>query len=93
MYIVDGIAYAGEKASSLKIVGIRPLDEYKLWIRFNNNEKKIFDCINLLERPCYEPLKDKTLFADVYIDYGAATWRDGEIDISPDYLYENGVSI
>ena len=35
MYIVDGIAYAGEQAPVIKISGIRPMDDYKLWIRFN----------------------------------------------------------
>ena len=40
MYIVDGIAYAGERTPVIKISGIRPLDDYKLWIRFSTGEVK-----------------------------------------------------
>ena len=30
MYIIDGIAYAGEPKSSIKVVVIKPLSNYKL---------------------------------------------------------------
>ena len=42
MFIKDGIAYAGEKAPAIKISGIRPMDDYQLWIRFNTGEAKVF---------------------------------------------------
>ena len=42
MYIKNGIAYAGEQKQPLKISGVRPLEDYKLWIRFSNGEVKIF---------------------------------------------------
>ena len=35
MYIIDGIAYAGEKTKPIKVSGVRPLDDFKLWLRFN----------------------------------------------------------
>mgnify|MGYP003368760364 CR=1 FL=1 len=31
-------------------------------------------------------------FAGVYIDYGVTVWRDGDIDIAPEYLYEHPVA-
>ena len=43
MFIKDGIAYAGEKTPAIKISGIRPMDDYLLWIRFNTGEAKVFD--------------------------------------------------
>ena len=33
MYIKNGIAYAGEQAQPIKISGVRPLEDYKLWLR------------------------------------------------------------
>ena len=30
-------------------------------------------------------------FRGVYIDYGVTVWNDGDIDIAPEYLYENSV--
>jgi len=92
MYIVDGIAYAGEQNRAIKICGVRPMKEHKLWLRFNTGEVKIFDFKPLLEKPAFTPLADMEVFCGVYIDYGVTVWNDGEIDISPDYLYEHSVA-
>lgn len=93
MYIKNGIAYAGEQTQPLKISGVRPLEDYKLWIRFSNGEVKIFDFSKELNSPAFSPLKDKAIFNSVYIDYGVTVWNDGDIDIAPEYLYKNGVSV
>ena len=92
MYIKNGIAYAGEQAQPLKISGVRPLDDYKLWLRFSNGEVKIFDFSKELNAPAFSPLKDKAVFNSVYIDYGMTVWNDGDIDIAPEYLYKHGES-
>lgn len=93
MYIRDGIAYAGELEKPIKVSGVRPMNDYKLWVRFSNSEVKIFDFVPLLEAPVFQPLKDKNIFNSVYIDYGVTVWNDGEIDIAPEYIYENGKNI
>ena len=92
MYIVNGIAYAGEQKPPLKISGVRPLPDHKLWVRFNTGEAKTFDFKALLDSPAFAPLKDETVFRSVYIDYGCTVWNDGDIDIAPEYLYQNGVT-
>ena len=92
MYIVDGIAYAGEKEPVIKISGVRPMEDYKLWLRFSTGEAKIFDFKPLLEKPAFALLADKAVFNGVYIDYGVTVWNDGDIDISPKFLYDHGVS-
>lgn len=92
MYIKNGIAYAGEAVQPLKISGVRPLANYVLWVRFNTGETKTFDFKPLLSAPAFEPLKEKSLFDSVYIDYGVTVWNEGAIDIAPEYLYENGVT-
>lgn len=92
MYIENGIVYAGEKTPTLKISGVRPLEDYILWVRFSNGEAKTFDFKSLLSTPAFAPLKDVNVFNGVYIDYGCTVWNDGDIDIAPEYLYENGVS-
>ena len=40
MYIIDGIAYAGEQTPEIKVKSVRALPDYKLWIRFNDNSQK-----------------------------------------------------
>lgn len=91
MYIKNGIAYAGEPAVQIKVSGVRPMKEHRLWVRFNTGEAKIFDFTPMLEKPAFAPLKDETIFRDVYIDYGIPMWCDGDIDISPEFLYQNGI--
>lgn len=88
MYITDGIAHAGEIEPPLKICGVRPLDNYKLWLRFNTGEEKTVDFSRELDFPVYAPLKDENLFRSVYIDHGILVWDDGSIDVAPEYLYE-----
>lgn len=90
MYIRDGIAYAGEIKPSLKVSGVRPLNDYKLWVRFSNGEEKIIDFSRELDFPAFAPLKDKELFRSVYIDYGIIVWDSGKIDVAPEYLYKLG---
>ena len=92
MFIKDGIAYAGEKTPIIKVSGIRPMENYLLWIRFNTGEAKVFDLKPLLDSPAFAPLKDESLFRGVYIDYGVSVWMDGEIDIAPEYLYQNSIA-
>ena len=92
MYIENGIAYAGEKKPQIKAVGVRPMDEYKLWIRFNTGEAKIYDMKPLLTTVAFSPLSDQSVFASVYLDYGIPVWNSGDIDIAPEELYEHGVT-
>jgi len=93
MYIIDDIAYAGESPLSIKVISVRALNDYKLWLRFSTGEEKEFDFQPLLDYPCYKPLRDEKLFKEVYIDYGVTVWNDGDIDIAPDNLYENSILI
>lgn len=93
MYIVDGIAYAGEPAPALKVSGVRPLEDHRLWVRFNTGEAKVFDFKPLLDQPAFAPLADTDTFRGVYIDYGVAVWCDGDIDIAPEALYAQGVAV
>lgn len=92
MYIVNGIAYAGNQTPALKVSGIRPLSNFRLWVRFNTSEVKIFDFKPLLKSPAFTLLEDPEMFKNVYIDYGIPVWNDGSIDIAPEMLYEKGIS-
>ena len=93
MYISNGIAYAGEPEPVIKVCGVRPLPDHKLWLRFSTGEAKVFDFKPLLNDAGFAPLKDEQTFAGVYIDYGVTVWNDGDIDIAPEYLYEHSESV
>ena len=91
MFIKDCIAYVGDASPALKICGVRPLADWKLWVRFNTGEAKIFDFKPLLDMPAFAPLKNIDLFNQVYIDYGVPVWNDGDIDIAPEKVYRDGI--
>lgn len=93
MYIVDGIACAGDQKPALKVSGVRPMENHRLWVRFNTGEARIFDFTPMLDEPAFMPLRDEAAFYNVYIDYGVAVWDDGKIDIAPMYLYENSIPV
>lgn len=91
MYVINGIAYAGETTPVIKVSGVRPMNDFKLWVRFSTGEAKIFDCKSLFDTPAFASLSDKAVFDGVYIDYGVPVWNNGDIDISPEFLYAEGV--
>lgn len=93
MYILNGIAYAGEPKTRLTVIGVKPLEDWKLWLRFNTGEAKIYDVKQLFKYPVYAPLKDVNTFNGVYIDYSCVVWNDGAIDIAPEELYENSILV
>ncbi len=74
-----------------KAIGVKPLDDYKLYVTFSNNEKKIFDVKPYLEMQFFHNLKDPTLFKSVKTEGLSIEWATGE-DICPDELYYNSVS-
>jgi len=90
MYIKDGIVYGDDPTPILEVVSVRPMDNYNLWVRFSTGETKTADMTPLLDRPAFQPLRDMDIFKGVYVDYGVPVWNEGEIDIAPEYLYDNG---
>jgi len=93
MNIVDNIAYAKEQENQISVTSIRAMDDYKLWIRFLTGEEKVFDFKPLLDKGVFSTLKNKEIFEGVYIDLGVPVWCNGEIDIAPERLYYNGISV
>ena len=71
-------------------IDVEPVDDYRLLITFENNEKKIFDVTPLLGFPIYRQLKDKGFFSLAKADGMCVFWND-DIDICPDVLYEKSV--
>ena len=91
MYTIDGIAYADDKQALIEVVAVRALPDHMLWVKFTTGEVKEFDFRPYLDMPVYSGLRDEEAFKAVYIDSGIPVWCDGEIDISPERLYKDGV--
>jgi hypothetical protein len=68
------------------------LDDFKLLIKFDNGELKIFDANNLFSRKAFFPIKNKDIFKKVRTNGITLEWL-GEIDICPDELYYNSILV
>ena len=77
-----------------KIKSIQPLEGKKLLVTFDNDVKKIYDCVSLLSEDGFYPLKDEALFRNVKIDPGGygISWNE-EIDLSEAELWINGILV
>ena len=68
-------------------------DDYTLLITFVTGERKLFDFKPLLDQVYYRELKDnEELFKKATVGGDTVVWND-EIDIAPEYLYENGIPV
>ena len=50
-----------------------------------------FDGHSLLQGEAFAPLSDARVFADCKLDYETLTWLDGELDVAPEFVYENSL--
>ena len=71
-------------------VDVNVLKDKTLLVIFSNGERRTFDLTPLLERKCYARLNDPAFLASVNVQNGCVTWPD-DIDIDPDWLYEDSV--
>ena len=71
---------------------VRALEDYRLYIKFDNGEEKIYDMKPLLNHKFYQGLKDKERFKKVKPDGISIEWETGE-DIAPENLYNDNIPI
>ena len=72
-----------------RVVEVRPLKGYKLWLRFQDGVSGTVDLSGELWGPMFEPLKDRALFAQAAIhpELETVTWPNGA-DLAPEFLYQ-----
>ena len=75
----------------LAVKEVKPIDNYKLILTFENNEVKIFDMIPYLDKGIFQELKDENLFKAVKVSCDSIEWPN-EADIDPETLYEDSIS-
>ena len=70
------------------------ISEYKLLLTFEDGSVKLADLEPHLDGEIFEPLKDVNYFKTVRVNSELDTivWENGA-DMSPDFLYEIGVSV
>ena len=73
-------------------IEVKPLKDYRLLIKFNNNEVKVFDVKPYLKYKQYSELKKIEIFNTVKIAGLSIEWSNG-VDICPDELYNSSVTV
>ena len=71
---------------------VKILDNYILYLKFDNGEEKLFDTKALLSRKPYMPLSNRAIYKTVHINGITIEWNE-DIDICPDELYYNSVPV
>jgi hypothetical protein len=71
----------------LSVNKVKPLNDYKLELTFENKEIKIFDVKPYLDTGMFKTLKDKNVFKMVKVSFDTIEWPNG-VDLDPEVLYE-----
>ena len=76
----------------LAVKDVKPRQDYKLILTFENGEKRLFDMSPYLDLGIFKELRDKNMFNTVRVSFDAIEWAN-EADFDPEVLYEQGLKI
>lgn len=65
---------------------VRPLDDYRLEVLFENGERRMFQAKSYLQHGIFVRLQNRAIFQAARVVAGSVEWP-GEIDLSYDTLY------
>ena len=75
----------------LRITSAVYLRDYKIRVRFNDGEDRVFDFLPVIQKyTVFKVLEDMDLLRS-FILTDTLEWNNGELDIAPEYIYQNGV--
>lgn len=69
-----------------------PRENHLLHLRFENGEERLFDTRYLFQKKPFQPIAEPEFFNKVRVMFGTISWP-GELDISPELLYDNSTPI
>ena len=73
-------------------IEVKALKNYLIYVKFKNNEEKIYDMKENFKYPFYQKLRDIEKFKNVRISGINIEWESGE-DIAPENLYNDRIPI
>jgi hypothetical protein len=74
-----------------KIIEVTPLPDHKLFLRYETDERKVFDVSPYISGDWFGKLSDYQYFNSVKSNGNTVEWKGGQ-DIAPHELYEYSVS-
>ena len=73
-------------------IEVKALEDFLLYIKFQNGEEKIYDMKEMLKFNYYKNLRDKENFKTVKVYGITLKWSTGE-DIAPEKIYFNSIPV
>jgi hypothetical protein len=74
------------------VVDVKPLDDFRLLVTFDNTERRIFDVGPYLGMGMFAQLRDLAKFQSVRVEFDTIAWNNGA-DIDPEVLYEDSIPL
>lgn len=68
------------------ITAVKPLEEYRLLVTFENGERRVFDVAPYLDQGVFRELKSPNVFRSVRVSFDAIEWPNGA-DLCPETVY------
>jgi hypothetical protein len=69
------------------VIDVKPADNNKLILTFENNEKRVFDVTPYLNTGIFKDLKDPAMFSSVRVSFDSIEWAN-KADLDPELLYD-----
>lgn len=69
------------------IIKVKPLNDFRLLLKFDNGEEKYFDMKPYLDTGIFKDLKDLNLFNTVRVSFDSIEWANGA-DLDPEEIYK-----
>jgi len=89
MYLMNGVVYAGNPTNDIMVQTVKVLDDMMMIVIFTSGEKKLFNATTLLSMPAFKVLENVDIFITAAVEHGVVVWNNGDIDIAPEYMYNN----
>ncbi len=79
---------AGGPGCVLHVVDVRVLQDFRIWLHFNDGIEGVANLAQSLDGAVFEPLRDPAVFAHARLDPELHTvaWANGA-DMAPEYLH------
>ena len=75
-----------------QVKAVEPTKDFKLILTFKSGEKRIFDFLPMFNHKINKPLKNIRLFMKAKVHHNTVMWNNN-LDLCPEYFYENSVRI
>ncbi len=69
------------------VIGVSPLDDFQLSIKFDSGEEGILDMKPYLDFGVFKKLQENDVFRSVRVSFDTIEWDVG-VDLDPEFVYE-----